>query len=60
MSLEWLKGRGNMIRSFIYAISGIAATVKSERNMRKQKDGMSMKLETENVEENEVSAEFIW
>ena len=23
-----------MIRSFIYAISGIAATVKSERNMR--------------------------
>jgi hypothetical protein len=34
--------------------------VKSERNMRKQKDGMSMKLETENVEENEVSAEFIW
>lgn len=49
-----------MIRFFIYAISGIAATVKSERNMRKQKDGMSMKLETENVEENEVSAELIW
>ena len=49
-----------MIRSFIYAISGIAATVKSERNMRKQKDEMSVKIETENVEENEVSAEFIW
>ena len=49
-----------MIRSFICAISGIAATVKSERNMRKQKDGMSMKLETENVKEAEASAELIW